>query len=783
MRQPANTVYSFGDFRLDPSERLLLRNGEPLSLSPKVFDALVLLVENAGHLVEKDEFMKRLWPDTFVGDDTLAQNISLLRKALADGKGGPEWIVTVPRRGYRFSGTVREAVSSFQGGESPSVRLEVPSVSEVTSGNAVLDSREITSPDAIGADKKEPDTQRSAPPKSTSTRPLFPRLLLIAAAIAFGTLAGILTYALLSKSKEVALRQLTANSIENPVLQSVISPDGKYLAFTDATFKMRAKILALDETLAIAEPESLKGSPLRWEIAAWFPDSTRFLANARPLNVDANHYSAQGTSIWIISLGGVPRKLRDDAEAFSVSPDGSRIAFGANPADYGDREIWVMNPNGQEARKLFSAEEHTFICCLQWSRDQQRAIYLKGDKSRAAIPDLAGGPGAILSSRLEGGSTTTILPISNLEELVGFCWLAGGRLIFTLRDYQQRSGSLWELRTDADTGKPIGKPRAMIKFDGFAGYGLSATSDGKTIAFTKKASPETIYVADTRANGAHIASVKRLTLNEYDNQAQAWTPDGKSIIFLSHRNGRRRLFRYALDSAREEPLAAGANNIAGAAVSPDGSWLFYLDCNREGGCGNTLPASRAPLVPLMRVPLEGGTPRLVLTTKQYGRPRCAVSPANLCVVAEQSEDDQPITFSAFDAVKGRGAELFRFETERNAGYSWALSSDGTRIAILKDGSSRIRIVKLDGQPPSEIAVTGWSHLERLFWAADGKGWFTSAKTEAGWTLLYVDLKGKARRLWEHQGPSFAHAVPSPDGHHLAINALSASGNAWAMKNF
>src|SRR5215469_6698740 len=117
MRQPTNTAYFFGDFRLDPSERLLLRNGEPLPLTPKVLDALVLLVENAGHLVEKDAFMKRLWPETFVGDDTLAQNISLLRKALASGTGLDEWIVTVPRRGYRFVGAVQEVVGLLRDGE------------------------------------------------------------------------------------------------------------------------------------------------------------------------------------------------------------------------------------------------------------------------------------------------------------------------------------------------------------------------------------------------------------------------------------------------------------------------------------------------------------------------------------------------------------------------------------------------------------------------------------------------------------------------------------------
>ena len=106
MRQPAEPVYDFGAFRLNPAERLLVRNGEPVPLTPKAFDALTLLVENAGHLVEKEEFMRRLWPHTFVGDDTLAQNISLLRKVLTDSNGATEWIATVPKRGYRFVGVV-----------------------------------------------------------------------------------------------------------------------------------------------------------------------------------------------------------------------------------------------------------------------------------------------------------------------------------------------------------------------------------------------------------------------------------------------------------------------------------------------------------------------------------------------------------------------------------------------------------------------------------------------------------------------------------------------------
>ncbi|HEV8486880.1 MAG TPA: winged helix-turn-helix domain-containing protein, partial [Blastocatellia bacterium] len=95
-------TYEFGAFRLDASERRLLRDGEPVQLAPKVFDTLVALVENSGRLVDKDELMSRLWPDTFVEEATLARNISDLRKALGESSGGDKYIDTVPKSGYRF---------------------------------------------------------------------------------------------------------------------------------------------------------------------------------------------------------------------------------------------------------------------------------------------------------------------------------------------------------------------------------------------------------------------------------------------------------------------------------------------------------------------------------------------------------------------------------------------------------------------------------------------------------------------------------------------------------
>jgi TolB-like protein/DNA-binding winged helix-turn-helix (wHTH) protein/Tfp pilus assembly protein PilF len=104
----AKLFYQFGPFRLDPAERLLLREGKAVPLAPKAFDTLLLLVENNGHLLSKDELMKRDWPDTFVEEVNLAQNISAIRRALDDKNGGTRYIETVAKGGYRFTAETRK---------------------------------------------------------------------------------------------------------------------------------------------------------------------------------------------------------------------------------------------------------------------------------------------------------------------------------------------------------------------------------------------------------------------------------------------------------------------------------------------------------------------------------------------------------------------------------------------------------------------------------------------------------------------------------------------------
>jgi DNA-binding winged helix-turn-helix (wHTH) protein/alpha-beta hydrolase superfamily lysophospholipase len=115
-----SAVYEFGDFRMDVRERQLSRNGRPITLTGKVFDTLRIMLERAGRLVTKDELMQHLWPDTVVEENNLNQNISALRRALGEQTGGPRFIETVPRAGYRFVAGVRVAGVAVPEPTSPS---------------------------------------------------------------------------------------------------------------------------------------------------------------------------------------------------------------------------------------------------------------------------------------------------------------------------------------------------------------------------------------------------------------------------------------------------------------------------------------------------------------------------------------------------------------------------------------------------------------------------------------------------------------------------------------
>src|SRR5882724_4268094 len=113
MRQKSGYLYEFGPFVLDTAQHLLSRQGDPVSLTPKTYDMLLVLVENSGRMMTKSELMKALWPDSFVEESNLTQQVSVIRKALGETPGQDRYIVTVSGRGYRFAATVRERIQEI----------------------------------------------------------------------------------------------------------------------------------------------------------------------------------------------------------------------------------------------------------------------------------------------------------------------------------------------------------------------------------------------------------------------------------------------------------------------------------------------------------------------------------------------------------------------------------------------------------------------------------------------------------------------------------------------
>src|SRR5580658_3423356 len=119
MTKRGKDLYQFGPFRVDPGQRLLFRDNQPVPLQPKAFDTLLVLVQNSQKVVLKEDLMKTVWPDTFVEESNLTQNIFVLRKALGETASDGRYIVTLSGRGYRFAGEVRtvpaaEAASSIE---------------------------------------------------------------------------------------------------------------------------------------------------------------------------------------------------------------------------------------------------------------------------------------------------------------------------------------------------------------------------------------------------------------------------------------------------------------------------------------------------------------------------------------------------------------------------------------------------------------------------------------------------------------------------------------------
>jgi len=573
-----------------------------------------------------------------------------------------------------------------------------------------------------------------------------------------------------SPPPELKERRLTFNPSENAVTEGAISPDGKYLAYGDRT-GMHLKLIQTGETRTIPQPEGSAPDHAPWWPNGWFPDGTKFIA--------ATVEPGQRPSGWVISvMGGPPRKLRDDADVWSVSPDGTLIAFGTGLGFRRSREIWLMGPQGEEPRRLVAGSEDDSFFWAAWSPTGQRIAYARFHRTPDKLEC------SIESRDLKGGQPTLILSDPRLcHSNINFLWYPGGRFIHTMLEPEpnQDYNNLWEIRVDTRTGQAVGKPRRLTDWIGVYAWHFGGTQDGKQLAVSKLSAQTDVYVGELEASGHGLKQPRRLTLDEHNDYPGEWMPDNKAVLFWSDRNGTWDIFKQALDQDAAELVVTGPDYKEEPVLSPDGSWILYLSsASRE--------SSAVTPVRIMRVPTSGGPPQLVLEGRGINGLSCARSPATLCVFSEWAPDQKQLIFSAFDPVRGRGRELTRTNLNQPFPYySWDLSCDGLRLAFTQfdDREGRIQVLPLAGGETREVNVKGWNGLWRLFWAADGKGLFVSRRPTSGSMLLYVDLEGRASVLWEQKlaGRWLTWGAPSPNGRYLALVGRTTDSNVWLLENF
>ncbi|WP_433965010.1 protein kinase domain-containing protein [Tunturiibacter gelidiferens] len=485
---------------------------------------------------------------------------------------------------------------------------------------------------------------------------------------------------------ETKEQQLTINSNDNPVFDAAISGDGKYLAFSDS-FGIHLRLLQTGETHDIAQPAEFRDTQIFWRIR-WLPDSTRFLA-VSILNKDLPPIT------WQISVvGETLRKVLDDALVMSVSPDGSTVAF----TRVWRRELWLMGPHGETPRKLSDAGNRSSYWSVVWSPDGKRLLYIRNDWS---------GPGLKVTMEtrdLKDRPVTTLLSDGRLRSLH---WLGDGRILYVLGDPDVSGDTCnyWVTRMDLKTGKFSLQPTQLTHSVGYCMNATSSTSDSKRLVFLKQSNEYSVYVAGLASGATSITPPKHLTLTAAEEFPSAWSPDSKSIIFVSNRDRTWGFYRQPLNEGPATLIQTGIDSeglgYIFPRVSPDGKWLIYAAFPKAYEPGNR--------VDLLRVPAAGGPTEKILSDAIFDTPRCAQFPAIGCVMATLA-DRTHLAFFSFDPVLGRGHEVARFEVEPERDYGWALSPDGGRIAITEKATADIHILSLATGADQKVTVQHWNNL-------------------------------------------------------------------------
>ena len=566
---------------------------------------------------------------------------------------------------------------------------------------------------------------------------------------------------------EIKQQTLTANPPALPVLHAAISPDGKYLGYTDRE-GIHLQIVETGEVRNLPLLAGIPAASAYWTFGSWFPDSLRFVASVE--------VHGKPVGVWSVAVGGQTEKLADIEGmmgAASVSPDGSRIAFTSKRSALGAAEIWLMGSRGESPRRILTAEEHAAFGTITWSPSGTRLAYAQLRQQGDVIPIL------VRTCDLSGGNQTTLLEDRALS---AFTWVAPSRLIYS-RSTQRglaHSGDLLDLRVDEKRGTPQSSPRRRTEWSGFSIRSMNATADGRRLAFVRRVHHSSIIAGELAADGDGLMNSRRIVDDDYINIALAWTPDSREVIFSSQHAATRQMYRQPIQpGSSAAPLtSSSAMNYYVARFSPDATSLLL-----EG------EASRSGPMGIYRTVLSGGVPQLLFPIGGLTQFWCSKKPAGVCVLGRFAADRSELVISSFGLNGERPKDLLHIplepgtEAEVGSDYSWQLSPDGAWIGMLKRNSNRIRLIPLRGGAEKTIIVADYAELLDLNWAVDSRSWYVSTIGPAGAALIHVDLRGAAKSIWSQAEATWLWGFPSPDARHLAISSEHADANVWMFSNY
>lgn len=541
-------------------------------------------------------------------------------------------------------------------------------------------------------------------------------------------------------------RQLTANPIEVAVTGAAISPDGKYVAYTDPT-GLYLRVIDTGETSAVKMSE-----PLRFAELTWLPDGTRLIASG---------WSDLTESVGLYSIsifGGTPKKLRDGWRPV-VSPDGKRVAF--LDADRPVRDIWIMGPEGENAVRVVTAQEGEQFWQVAWAPGGDRLAYGKS---------APGGRYTIEAIAIDARQKSVVLQDSQLFQnwrgVLPFVWLPDDRIVYARRELppNQFSSNLWAIAVDSSDAAIPQSNRRVTDWPDFSVRDIRSTSDGKRLTILRERNQPDVYVASLNGGGT-LGEPRRITFDDRYDYPGSWTRDSSAVLFESNRGTTFDLFLQNIESGHPQALVTGPQNERAVQLSPDGKWVLFL------------------LNGVMRAPIGGGPSEPVLKGNSV-RYDCA---GGRCIFTQPR--DRELIFRSFDPNTGTGSEVgsLRMDFADPGFANWALSPDGSRAAVVNFGQ-QIQIVDFSGKRAREIVLKGWTGVEFIDWAASGDALYTVGHSVNGprlnnTALLRVDLNGTVSVLRHKANHWHVYPTASPDGRHLAFALMILESNAWMVEGF